>query len=54
MTKTDKFFSTLLLAAIFGLALGAPGTDGPEALVKSTVEDVLGGIGKTKDKRALR
>ena len=53
------FFYAALLAV---LALSAPGAgaaataaaDSPEALVKSTAEDVLGVIRTTKDKTALR
>jgi phospholipid transport system substrate-binding protein len=56
MTQTRTLFASLLLACAFGLAAAPAGavTGAPDAMVKTTVDDVLGIIKQSKDKRSLR
>lgn len=50
-----KAFISLVCAALFGLAFNAPAAEmSPDALVKSTTDDVLAVIRANKDKRVLR
>jgi len=56
MIKIRKLLGAVLVASVLGAATGAAGaaTGSADTLVKSTVDDVLNLIRKTKDKRALR
>ena len=56
MTIIRRLFIAMILASALGLASGTAGAaaGAPETLVKTTVDEVLSVIRKTKDKRVLR
>ncbi len=56
MNVIRHIFSATLIAAALGVSLAAAvaAVSAPEAMVRSTVEDVMGVIRTTKDKHALR
>jgi phospholipid transport system substrate-binding protein len=56
MIVIRTLFVAMMMAFAMGLPWGAAGAavGAPDAMVKSTVDDVLSVIRKTKDKRALR